>query len=87
MKIAPELLARYDRFNAAKKGKGKSSLEAQMLLLTAVERADSKCYCLLDTGANALVLLKREGMKGTEAQCTVSWWECSFWHAGASGGL
>ena len=71
LKIAPELLARYDRFNAAKKGKGKGSFEAQMLLLNAVECADSKCYCLLDTGANALVLPKRAGMEGTEAQCTV----------------
>ena len=71
LKIARELLARYDRFNATKKGKGKGPHEAQMLLLNAVERADSKCYCLLDTGANALVLPKREGMSGTEAQCTV----------------
>ena len=71
LKIAPELLARYDRFNAAKKGKGKSSFEAQMLLLNAIECADSKCYCLLDTGANALVVPKRADMKGTEAQCTV----------------
>ena len=71
LKIAPELLARYDRFNAAKKGKGKSSFETQMLLLNAVECADFKCYCLLDTGANALVIPKRAGMKGTAAQCTV----------------
>ena len=71
LKIAPELLARFDRFNAAKKGKGKGSHEVQMLLPNAIERADSKCYCLLDTGANALVLPKREGMTGTEAQCTV----------------
>ena len=42
-----------------------------MLLLNAIEQADSKCYCLLDTGANALVLPKRDGMKGSEAQCTV----------------
>ena len=42
-----------------------------MLLLNAVECADSKCYCLLDTGANALVVPKRAQMKGTEAQCTV----------------
>ena len=71
LKIAPELLARYDRFNAAKKGKGKSSFETQMLLLNAVECADFRCYCLLDTGANALVVPKKEGMRGTEAQCTV----------------
>ena len=37
LKIAPELLARFDRFNATKKGKGKGSLEAQMLLLNAIE--------------------------------------------------
>ena len=43
--LAPELLARYDRFNAAKKSKGKGSFETHMLLLNAVERADSKCYC------------------------------------------
>ena len=40
-----------------------------MLLLNAVERADSKCYCLLDTGANALV------MTGTEAQLGVHLWK------------
>ena len=71
MKIAPELLARFDRFTAAKKGKGKRAHEAQMLLLNAIEQADSKCSCLLDTGANALVLAKRDGMSGAEAQCTV----------------
>ena len=71
LKIAPELLARYDRFNVAKKGKGKSSFETQMLLLNAVECDDFRCYCLLDTGANALVIPKRAGMKGAEAQCTV----------------
>ena len=43
LKIAPELLARFDRFNATKKGKGKGSHETQMLLLNAVERADSRC--------------------------------------------
>ena len=42
-----------------------------MLLLNAVECADFRCYCLLDTGANALVIPKKAGMKGTEAQCTV----------------
>ena len=72
LKIAPELLARFDRFTAAKRGaKGKGSYSAQMLLLNAIEQADSKCYCLLDTGANALVLPKRDGMMGSEAQCTV----------------
>ena len=71
LKIAPELLARYDRFNASKKGKGKGSFETQMLLLNAVDCADVRCYCLLDTGANALVVPKRKGMTGAEAQCTV----------------
>ena len=71
LKIAPELLARYDRFNAAKKGKGKGSFETQMLLLNAMDCVDVRCYCLLDTGANALVIPKKEGMKGAEAQCTV----------------
>ena len=72
LKIAPELLARFDKFTAAKKGsKGKGSFSTQMLLLNALERADPKCYCLLDTGANALVLPKRDGMTGSEAQCTV----------------
>ena len=71
LKIAPELLARYDRYNAAKKGKGKGSFETQMLLLNAVDCADVRCYCLLDTGANALVIPKKKGMKGAEAQCTV----------------
>ena len=43
-----------------------------MLLLNAVECADSRCYCLLDTGANALVVPKRANMKGTDsAPCTV----------------
>ena len=41
LKIAPELLARYDRFNAAKKGKGKGSFETQMLLLNAMESSRS----------------------------------------------
>ena len=71
LKIAPELLARFDRYNAARKGKGKGPFEAQMLLLNAVDCADVKCYCLLDTGANALVLPKKADMKGPEAQCTV----------------
>ena len=72
LKIAPELLARFDKFTAAKKGsKGKGSFSTQMLLLNALERADPKCCCLLDTGANALVLPKRDGMTGSEAQCTV----------------
>ena len=71
LKIAPELLARYDRFNAAKKGKGKGSFETQMLLLNAVDCVDVRCYCLLDTGANALVIPKKRGMRGAEAQCTV----------------
>ena len=67
LKIAPELLARFDKFTAAKKGsKGKGSLSTQMLLLNALERADPKCYCLLDTGANALVLPKRDGMTGSD---------------------
>ena len=57
--------------NAAKKGKGKSSFETQMLLLNAVECADFRCYSLLDTGANALVVPKTAGVKGAEAQCTV----------------
>ena len=35
------------------------------------EQADSKCFCLLVTGANALVLPRKGGMTGTEAQCTV----------------
>ena len=61
LKIAPELLARYDRFNAAKKGKGKGSFETQMLLLNAMDCADFRCYCLLDTGANALVVPKKKG--------------------------
>ena len=60
LKIAPELLARYDRFNAAKKGKGKSSFETQMLLLNAVECADFRCYCLLDTGANNALVVPKE---------------------------
>ena len=42
-----------------------------MLLLNATEKDDSKCYCLLDTGANALVLPTRDSMRGSEAQCTV----------------
>ena len=42
-----------------------------MLLLNAVDCADVRCYCLLDTGANALVVPKKNGMRGAEAQCTV----------------
>ena len=44
---------------------------AQMLVLNAIEQADPKCFCLLDTGANALVLPRKGSMSGTEAQCTV----------------
>ena len=40
-------------------------------MLSAIEQADSKCFCLLDTGANALVLPRKGGMTGSEAQCTV----------------
>ena len=36
-----------------------------------IEQADSKCYCLLDSGANALALLTVDAMQGTDAQCTV----------------
>ena len=42
-----------------------------MLMLNALEQVDRKCYCLLDTGANALVLPRRDGMMGTDAPCTV----------------
>ena len=72
LKIAPELLERYDRYAAAKKeGKKKEPFAAQMLVLNAIEQADPKCFCLLDTGANALVLPRKGSMSGTEAQCTV----------------
>ena len=54
MKIAPELLAQYDK-----------------LMLNALEQVDPRCYCPLDTGANALALPRRDTMKGTDAQCTV----------------
>ena len=65
-------MARFDKFAAAKKdAKKRGSLSTQMLLLNAIEQADSKCYCLLDTGANALVLPRRDSMKGSEAKCTV----------------
>ena len=42
-----------------------------MLMLNAIEQVDSRCFCLLDTGANALVLPRKGEMLGTEAQCTV----------------
>ena len=73
LKIAPELLERYDRYSAARKEgkKPESTVAAHMLMLNAVEQADSRCFCLLDTGANALVLPRKDVMSGTEAQCTV----------------
>ena len=40
-------------------------------MLNALEQMGSKCYCLLDTGANALALPRRDKMKGSEAQRTV----------------
>ena len=46
-------------------------MAAHMLMLNAIEQADSRCFCLLDTGANALVLPRKDDMLGTEAQCTV----------------
>ena len=46
-------------------------MAAHMLMLNAIEQADPRCFCLLDTGANALVLPRRDDMLGTEAQCTV----------------
>ena len=73
LKIAPELLERYDRYSAARR-EGKKlepTMAAHMLMLNAIEQADSRCFCLLDTGANALVLPRQDDMLGTEAQCTV----------------
>ena len=73
LKIAPELLERYDRYSAARREgkKPETTVTAHMLMLNAVEQADSRCFCLLDTGANALVLPRKSEMTGTEAQCTV----------------
>ena len=31
-------------------------------MLNAIEQADSRCFCLLDTGANALVLPRKDDM-------------------------
>ena len=73
LKIAPELLERYDRYSAARREgkKPETTVHAQMLMLNAIEQMDSRCFCLLDTGANALVLPRKAEMLGTEAQCTV----------------
>ena len=73
LKIAPELLERYDRYSAARKEgkKPEPTMAAHMLMLNAIEEADSRCFCLLDTGANALVLPRKDDVEGTEAQCTV----------------
>ena len=73
LKIAPELLERYDRYSAARREgkKPETTVHAQMLMLNAIEQMDSRCFCLLDTGANALVLPRKDEMLGTEAQCTV----------------
>ena len=80
LKIAPELLACFDGSTRPRKGKER----ALMRLLNAIERADSRCYCLLDTGANALVLPKREGMTGCEpvklsVRCQVAMWSLAWW--------
>ena len=72
LKIAPEVLERYDRSSAAKReAKKKETFVTQVLMPNAIEQADPKCFCLLDTGANALVLPRKGGMSGTDAQCTV----------------
>ena len=42
-----------------------------MLVLNAIEQADPRCFCLLDTGASALVLPLKGNKTGAEAQCTV----------------
>ena len=73
LKIAPEPLERYDRYYAARREEKKPepTMAAHMLMLNAIEQADSRCFCLLDTGANALVLPRKDDMLGTEAQRTV----------------
>ena len=72
LKIARELLERFDRHAAAEhEAKKKETFSTQMLMLNAIEQADSKCFCLLDTGANAAVLPRKGNVSGTEAQCTV----------------
>ena len=53
-----------------KEARKKNPFSAQMLVLNAIEKTDLKCYCLLDSGAYALVLLKEDSMQGSEAQCT-----------------
>ena len=58
-----------------------------MLLLNAIEQANSKCYCLLDTGANALVLPKRGGLTGGGGSVYSARRQRGLWHGGASGGL
>ena len=70
--IAPELLARYDKHAAAKEeAKKKNQFFTQTLMLNAIEKADWKCYCLLDSGANTLALPKEDSIQASEAQCTV----------------
>ena len=67
--IAPELLASYEKHAAARREAKKRAppFSTQILTLNSLERADSRCYCfLLDSGANALVLLKMESMYGSE---------------------
>ena len=66
LKIAPELLERYDRYSAARREgkKPEPTMAAHMLMLNAIEQADSRCFCLLDTGANALVLPRKDDMLG-----------------------
>ena len=66
LKIAPELLERYDRYSAAKReAKKKEPFAAQMLVLNAIEQADPKCFCLLDTGANALILPRKGSVRNS----------------------
>ena len=60
LKIAPALLERFDRDAAAKReAKKKETFSTQMLMLNEIEQADSKCFCLLDTGVSALVLPRK----------------------------
>ena len=57
----PRTLGTIDKYAAAKReAKKKETFSAKMLLLNAIEKADSKCFCLLGTGANALVLPRRD---------------------------
>ena len=66
-------MACYDKHGAEKRDAKKriTPFSTQMLMLNSLENTDSRSYCFLDSGANAVVLPKVESMYGSDAQYSV----------------